>query len=157
MSNNPFVEISAERLEDCKFLEKLNAKLAETAQSIHDYRSKYRANAKTARAVLTVKIEVIAEPRECLPGDLTNSASWLVQTEFEVKKPKDHPGQSVPVCVTDDEGRPKLFVQRSGGFDGDPLQLRLATQDGRGINPETHEISPDHTLEITTTPCVAGP
>lgn len=156
MTNNPFVELSVDRLNDCTFLGDMNAKLAEAVQSIHDYRAKYKNNAKTVKAVLTVQVEIIAEPREPQPGQAKNQAGWLIQTHINVKRPKDHPGQSMPVCMNGQDGQPKLFVQRAGSFDGDPTQLRLATEDGRGINPETHEISPDHTLEIKSVPANVG-
>jgi hypothetical protein len=149
MANNPFVELSVDRLNNCTYLTDLNTKLAEAVQSIHDYRARYTHRAKTVKAVITAQIEVICEPCEPEPGQPRNEARWLIQTKpIDVKKPKDHPGQSIPVCMNNDDGQPTLYVQRSGSFHGDPTQLRLATEDGRGIDPVTHEISPDHTLEV---------
>lgn len=157
MSNNPFVELSIDRLNDCTYLEELNRKLAEAVQSLQDYRAKYPGSTKVAKAVLSAQIEILCQPCEPESGQPRNKTRWLIQTKpIEVKKPKDHPGQSMPVCLDNDAGKPTLYVQRSGSFRGEPEQLRLETADGRGINPATGEISPSHTLEIKAVPCSAA-
>jgi hypothetical protein len=157
MSNNPFVELSVDRLEDCEYLPQLNSKLAEAVQAIHDYRAKYPGSMKVVRAVVSAQIEIICEPCEPKPGEPSNQARWLIETHpIDVKKPKNRPGQSMPVCLNNDDGKPTLYVQRSGAFNGEPTQLRLATTDGRGIDPATHEISPGHTPIITKTPSPTG-
>lgn len=53
----------------------------------------------------------------------------------------------------DQDGTPTLFVRSSGSSpDEDPRQMKLATDDGRAIDPETHEAIDKTTGEVTEAP-----
>jgi hypothetical protein len=150
---SPFTELTAEKLNDCRFLPDLEAKFQETVQSVHEYNEKYGLGAKKAKAVLTVTIEVESVPVKAQPGQRQLQFGFGLTTKMDVKRPKDHPVPSVALCVNEEDGKPKLFVQASGSFDGDPAQQRLCTEDGRGIDPMTGVISEQHTQTVGAKSC----
>lgn len=138
--NNPFKELTIDKLNDCEFVDDVNAKLEEAVQSVMDYNKKYSLGAKKAKAVLTVVIEVESVPSKPRPGQGEMEFSWGLSTKIDTKKPKDHPVCTNAISVQDDDGNAKLFVQASGSFAGDPRQMRFTTEDGRQIDLDTGEI-----------------
>lgn len=138
--NSPFKELTIERLNDCRFVGEVNGKLQEAVESLHAYREKYGPFAQKAKATVKIEIEIECVPCDVEPGQKP-AAAWGITTKpIEVKKPKDHPKATVAIEADGEDGKPKLFVQASGSFDGDPRQLRMTTEDGRAVDPLTGEI-----------------
>jgi hypothetical protein len=144
----PFVELSIDLLNESTYVGEINAKLQEAVQAVLDYRAKYGDFARTAKATVKMQIDIVCAPRDAEPGQ-RREASWMVTTKpIEVAKPKEHAKSSVPVCAEGEDGKLKLFVQRSGSRRESPRQGRLTTDDGRAVDPKTGEISPTLTQHI---------
>lgn len=145
---SPFEEIRAALLNDAKFPEQIEAKFRESMEKLHEYNRKYGLSAKKAKSVLTITIETESVPNKVEPGQRP-TFSFGHTTQMVVKGPKDHPVVTSSLLLTDDEtGQPKVFVQRSGSFKGDPSQQRLSNEAGEGIDPATGKASPEFTQFI---------
>lgn len=122
--------MTSELIDEGEMLEALNEEMICAQRSIEAYRKKWGENALKAGIQVELKIKFV-----CL--DAENGmyrTEWLLDT----KRPKRPKSTSTAIAAEDDAGNPALFV-RSSGSDGDddPRQLKLATRDGRVVNPET--------------------
>lgn len=146
--NNPFKDLTIDKLDEQKFVGNFNAKLQEAIQSVLDYIAKYGDRAKPTKASLSVKIDVLCAPSETNPKD-PEQATWMVVIKpMDVKRPSEHPIPAIAICARGEDGKTKLFVQASGARNESPEQFRITTDDGRAVDPATGEISEELTDHV---------
>lgn len=127
-----FVPLNAGLIDEGQFLQDLNLELKELQESICKFRRQYGEKAKGAKAKLTVEIGIEIE-------DVDDDA-YSVKTTMKATHPKRPASLSIAMGGSDDDGKMALFVRRSGSDDEHPRQMKLATRDGRIVDPETGRI-----------------
>ncbi len=129
MAATKFVPLTADLIDEGQFLNDLDQELAEVQQAISVFRKAYGEKAKDAKAKLTIEIEVKVEN--------VDENFYSIKTTMKATHPKRPASVSIAMGGADDDGKMALFVRQSGSDDEHPKQLKLATRNGRVVDPET--------------------
>jgi hypothetical protein len=129
MAATKFVPLTCDLIDEGEFLTDLNQELAEIQQAISAFRKQYGEKAKDAKAKLTIDIEVKVEN--------VDENFYSVKTTMKATHPKRPASVSIAMGGADDDGKMALFVRQSGSDDEHPRQMKLATRNGRIVDPET--------------------
>lgn len=118
-------------VEEGRFLDDMNAGLLALQKSFIRTAHNYKTPCK---AIIVARLTLAYDPEQPEP--------FSIQAEIKRKLP-DPPASRFGAREGREEGgAPVLLVLRSGAADGDhPGQLKLCTQDGRTIDPETGEVA----------------
>ena len=122
--------MTSELVDEGEMLEALNEDMIRAQRAIEAYRKKWGSEAQKAAIEVQLKVRFI-----CLDAD---DGMYRVEWSLDTKRPKRPKQTSAAIAAEDESGNPALFV-RSSGSDGDedPRQLKLATRDGRVVDPVT--------------------
>lgn len=124
-------------VEEGRLLVEVESQFAAMQRRLCEYVQEHGDRAEGAKAKLILTVEVKAEhvsPDE--PGD----SSYSISTDIRASIPTRPKRASTAIAGEDDDGTPRLFARASGTSEGEPRQLRLATEDGRVVDPETGEV-----------------
>lgn len=125
MGTKQFVELSADLIDEGEFVAAMDEVLGEVMAGLVAYRKKHGDRAKKAKATVTAKIELVCTDPE--------NGAYVINWKMDQSLPK-RPTQSSFAVEGDAD---TLFVRNSGSDDSHPSQMKFATKDGRGIDPET--------------------
>lgn len=132
-SASQFVPLTAGLIDEGQFIQDLDDELRDVQEAISKYRRVHSTKSKSAKAKLTIEIELGVE------GDGEEDV-FSVKTSMKTTLPKKPASVSIAMGGQDDDGRMALFVRRAGSDDHHPKQLKLATQDGKIIDQDTGEV-----------------
>jgi hypothetical protein len=124
------VPMTSELIDEGEMLEALNEEMTRAQRSIEMYRKKWGEEAGKAAIQVELKIKFV----------LLDTTEGFYRTEWslDTKRPKRPKSKSTAIASEDESGNPALFVRSSGSeSEDDPRQLKLATRDGRVVNPDT--------------------
>ena len=129
MAATQFVPLTGQLVDEGLFLQDLNMELAELQNAIVQFCEAHGDRAEKAVAVLEIKIALKVEN----PDD----KAFSVKTTMKSKMPTRPASVSMAMGGSNDDGKMALFVRASGSDESYPKQMKLATHDGRVIDPET--------------------
>ncbi len=121
--------LTAELIDEGEMLEELDIELSKAQRLIEAFRKRWGDAALKAGVQLDLKIKFV-----CVD---TNEGMYRTEWDMQIKRPKRPKSVSTAIASEDDLGNAALFVRSSGSDDGDPRQMKLATRDGRTIDPVT--------------------
>lgn len=126
-----FIPLELDLIDEGLFVEQANLDLRALQETILEYNKKHGDRAKNAKAKLTLEITLRCE----------NPDDELFSVKAQIKKslPARPPSTSLAMASEDEKGA-CLFVRVSGSDNVTPAQGKLATQDGRTIDPETGKV-----------------
>lgn len=116
-------------IEEGRFEKKCNRELQKLHDALLDHCQEYGQD-NGPKATLTIKIELQASK------DVSNA--FAINTDFSRKEPGCPKESTMAILSETQEGQLALFMPASGTND-DAEQTRLATKDGREIDPVTGE------------------
>lgn len=93
--------------------------------------AKYGARAVKAKAKITLTLTVEVSAVE------EHETSYKVLSDISTKEPGRPQRMTMALSGESETGRPALVCRASGSSPGNPRQLKMATEDGRAIDPET--------------------
>ena len=127
-----FVPLSVMLIDEGEFLGDLDLELQDLQEAVAKFRRVYGEKAKGAKAKLTIDIEIAIE-------DVDDDA-YSVKTSMKATHPKRPASVSIAMGGETDDGKLALFVRKSGSDKTSPKQGKLATRDGRTIDPVSGEV-----------------
>lgn len=126
-----FIPVTLDLIDEGEFVEGINAELEKATQAITAYCREHGDKAHKAKAKLKIEIEMC----------VVNAADGAYSIKNTIKT--EHPGRpssvSLAVGGEDERGQGTLFVRGSGSDQHHPRQAKLATRDGRVIDPVSGE------------------
>lgn len=126
-----FEPLSIDNIEEGDFVNEINRTLLDVQHKLAAYREKYGDKSKKATAELVVKIKLrIEEPDQDL---------FSIHTSLAPKVPLRPSRVTVATEAFDQNGRPALFVRKSGSDEDDPRQGKMFDGKGRAIKQATGE------------------
>ena len=130
----PYAPISFDLIEEGRLASSVNESLQDATKKLLAHVGKYGpAHTAGAKAEVTVKITVQFE------GE---GADYTVKGALSTKLPGRPSVVTRAIQEVEQTGEETLFVRASGSSDDSPRQGRLATDDGRGIDPATGKAFP---------------
>lgn len=124
------VPMTSDLIDEGEMLEALNEEMIRAQRSIEAYRKRWGEDALKAGIQVELKIKFV-----CLD---TSEGMYRTEWSLDTKRPKRPKSTSTAIASEDEAGNPALFVRSSGSADDDdPRQLKLATKDGRVVDPVT--------------------
>lgn len=133
MAATKFVPLDPTLIDEGMFLEDLAAELTALQEALALFRKQYGDKAEKAVAKLTVEIALKVENCE-------DEGAYSVKTTMKTTQPKRPASVSIAIGGVDDSGKQTLFVRRAGSDGNHPKQMKLATRNGRVVDPETGEV-----------------
>ncbi|MCC7334413.1 MAG: hypothetical protein IT422_04935 [Pirellulaceae bacterium] len=132
MAATQFVPLTGQLVDEGVFLQDLNMELADLQDRIVKYVEQFGDNALKAVAKLDIQVALKVEN--------TDDKAFSVKTTIKTTMPKRPASVSMAMGGVDDGGKMALFVRSSGSDEVHPRQMKLATRDGRVIDPETGRV-----------------
>lgn len=130
-----YAPLTLSLIEEGRFLEHADEDLSKLMHALAEHVKKYGKDlAIGAKAELGIKITLKFEGR-----DLTD---YSVKTVTNLKLPGRPAEVTIAVAATEQTGEETLFVRNSGSGKDTPHQAKLATEDGRTIDPSTGKPKP---------------
>lgn len=127
-----FVPLTVDLIDEGEFQDDFNAELKSLQIALAKFRRQWGEKSKGAKAVLAVKITLSVESHD--------DGAYAIKTSIESKIPKRPDTVSLAIEGQDQNDSLALFVRTSGSDRDDPRQSKLATRDGRTIDPVTGEV-----------------
>lgn len=131
-----YAPLTVELIEEGNFVEHVNEELTKVSNALLSHVAKFGvAGTKGAKAKLVVTIT--------LEHEGTSDGDYEIETKFKAETPA-RPKQTTRAVHEADEktGEELLMVRASGSDESSPRQLKLATLDGRAVDPDTHKARP---------------
>ncbi len=127
-----FTPLSFSLIEEGELEKDLNDALAEVNKGLLDYRRKFGIEAANkAKGEVVLKIGVTCSDAK--------EGIYNIRGEVSKKIPTRPPRVTSAIADMEQDGVETLFTRRSGTTKDDPRQMRLATEAGEAIDPETGE------------------
>jgi hypothetical protein len=128
-----FERVTAALIDEGRFLSDLDADLTKAVRALMSHVREHGVEAtKGAKAEVKASIAI--------RFDGMDESDYSLKTSLKVSVP-GRPPHATKAVAEYQKGEEGLFVRASGSTEGeDARQLRLATKDGRGIDPTTGEI-----------------
>ncbi len=125
-----FAPLALGLIEEGVFLANVDTDLQDLSKEMIRYIERHGCEkSEGIKAELTIKVS--------LKADDPSSGDFSIKTSISKKMPGRPSGTSRAIQDREDDGKPTLFVRTSGSDDVNPRQMKLATNDGRGIDLET--------------------
>lgn len=122
--------LTLDLIEEGRFMEHANEDLSKLMHALTEHVKKYGRDLSIGtKAQLNIKVVLKFEGRDV--------SDFSVLTTTELKLPGRPAEVTVAVAATEQTGEETLFVRNSGSAHDNPKQARLATDDGRAIDPKT--------------------
>lgn len=129
-----FKPITINLIEEGRLVASLDEELARVTRALIGHVKKYGKDAaKKARAELALKIVVRFEGGE-------DASDYSVSAAISGKLPGRPVHATLALHEQEQTGEDTLFVRASGSSTDSPRQMRIATDDGRAVDPVTGEI-----------------
>lgn len=128
-----FVPLTLELIDEGTFLADVNEEVADVQDQMAKFRKQYGPKSAKAKGKLTIELEFSVE------GDGEEDA-FAVKSSIKTSLPKKPASVSLAMGGETEDGKLALFVRTSGSDKTHPQQLKLATQDGKAIDPDTGEV-----------------
>lgn len=128
-------ELNLDLIEEGEFKDSANEELTSLQRALLRHVKKYgpeRTNKAKAKLVITIELT-----RSKLDPNAVE-----VATRFDRKMPGRPTHTTIAIAAEAKDGEMTLFVRRTGSTAEPPEQMRLSTNDGRGVDPETKEAIP---------------
>jgi len=123
-------------IEEGRLAEDLDKAITKCRRELLDHVAKYGPPA-TAKSKAKVSLEITIQPENADDG------SYAVTGIIKTTVPGRPAVSTLALASVDQDGEETLFVRASGSSpDEDPRQMKLSTDDGRVVDPETHEARP---------------
>lgn len=123
------VPLTADLIDEGQFLQDINEDLRELQEKMAMFRRTYGSASAGAKGKLVIELEFKIENVD----DDAYSLKSLIKTTH----PKRPANVSLALGGEGDDGKLALFVRQSGSDSDSPEQMKLATRDGRTIDPAT--------------------
>lgn len=131
-----FKPLSFGLIEEGRLAESLDAEIARAARSLLDHVRRYGEEA-TTKSKAEVSLKITLSPQSAGDG------AYSVRGQITSKLPGRPIHETLAIHETEQEtGEETLFVRASGSDADTPRQMKLATQDGRAIDPTSGEALP---------------
>ncbi len=137
--NSDFTPVNIGLLSDGAFLDEVQQEFDEAKRALLNHIAMNKEKIIRAKASVNVTIS--------LDYDVKGGISITTECKHKVPALPARSSRVIPMA-DDTTGEIDLFVQKSGAFNGPPQQQRLCREDGTGINPESGEASPAHTIKV---------
>lgn len=124
-------------IEEGRLAKSLDDEIARGARHLVQHVREYGRDA-TKKSKVEVTLKVTISP----VGD---ENGYVVAGAISTKTPGRPLHTTMAVHEQEQTGEDVLFVRKTGSSSDDPRQMRLATDDGRGVHPQTGEILPPMT------------
>lgn len=125
-----FVALTLEGIEEGRFLRNANFDFAEVMRKLVTHVEKYGPEkADGAQAELTIKIKVKFEGR--------GANDYSVKATTAQKLPGRPAFATIAMSADEQDGQKTLWVREAGSSADHPRQQKLATDDGRDIDPKS--------------------
>lgn len=132
------------QIEEGELERSLNEKIESEAQYLIGHTRRYGISA-TAKHKCVIQLSITIEPgdgRRGGKGGVEEAEDYLVSGKITTKRPGRPTRMTRVIHEQEQTGEDVLFVRASGSDEGDPRQMKLATRDGRAVDPETGEARP---------------
>lgn len=137
-----FKPLSFDLIEEGRLKEALDQELTRTSKALLDHVRKYGVEAtEKSKAEVTLKIQFGSKS--------ASDGAYSVRGSITSKLPGRPVHETLAIHETEQTGEESLFVRASGSDSAPPRQLKLATEDGRAIDPRTGEVLPPPTKKTT--------
>lgn len=122
-------------IEEGRLAKSLDEEITRARRELLEHVNKYGA-AQTTKSKAKVVLEIVLEPENAEDG------SYSVTGTIKTTVPGRPAMSTLALASVDQDGEETLFVRASGSSADPPRQMKLATDDGRAIDPETQEPLP---------------
>lgn len=129
-------------IEEGRLQESVDEALEETCRKLISHVRKFgpKATAK-AKAEISIKLALQFDGTGCA-GDNVEGGDFSIKGAISVKYPGRPANVTRAVHGQEQDGSDVLWVRQSGSDGDSPRQMKLATDDGRVIDPATGEVAP---------------
>lgn len=130
-----FKPLTFDLIEEGRLKESLDEEIARASRALLLHVKKY-GEESTAKSKAEVTLKITFAPQSASDG------AYSVRGAISSKLPGRPIHETLAIHETEQTGEESLFVRSSGSDNTTPRQMKLATEDGRGIDPRTGEILP---------------
>jgi hypothetical protein len=127
-----FKNLTVDMIEEGRLRDEMERGFETLQKHMCKYAQRYGVAAEGATAELIVKLKI-----KLVSAD---DGVYTVRSDISSKVPGQPAMLSMAIAAEADDGEAVLFARASGATAGNPRQLRLTTDAGEVVNPETGEV-----------------